>query len=208
MNQCDLSLAAALVSCWPSTGSARKCRPTRQGRCHQRTIAGNEVHAFTIVAKGGEHVQFVAEQRGIDVVLTLVGPDSVKVREFDSPNGNQGPEELEFIAQLAGTYRIEVRRLNQPPNPASGKYDARLIDVRAATPAKLARVEDEKSLARLERVWDDAVRAIDLEAIGKMITDDFISPILLCRPGVPQQNTILGAVQIAQGGAARHDERQ
>jgi len=50
----------------------------------------------------------VVDQRGIDVVVRAFSPAGSQLREFDSPNGTSGPEDVTLIAATSGVYRIEV----------------------------------------------------------------------------------------------------
>jgi ketosteroid isomerase-like protein len=169
-------VALALAIAWSGTGSyAQTPTQLKPNLPVERTITGTEVHAFAVTLKAGELLHFVAEQRGIDVVVTLTGPDGTKLREIDSPTGDKGVEDLSFISEAAGAYRIEVRRFAQGPNPQSGKYEAKLLEIRSATRAELDRLAEEKVLADLEPAWDEANRVVDVESLDKMTTDDYVS---------------------------------
>jgi ketosteroid isomerase-like protein len=164
----------AAVGLTPAVGLAQNEQPLRAGQVVPATISGDAVHAYTVQARPNDLIRFIAEQKGVDVVLVLVAPGGAKVTEVDSPTGTNGPEEMTFIAEAGGAYRIEVRRLAQEPNPKSGHYEARLVEVRPATRAELDRAADEKTLAKLELVWDEAARTQDAEALGRLTTDDFL----------------------------------
>jgi len=49
------------------------------------------------------------DQRGIDVVVTLLGPRGEHLVRVDSPNGARGPEPVVVVAPATGRYRLEVR---------------------------------------------------------------------------------------------------
>lgn len=74
----------------------------------ERALAGGETHQYNFMAKAGEFVQVVALQKGVDVTLTLIGPDGKELFKRDSPNGVKGSETLTFVAEVAGAYRLEV----------------------------------------------------------------------------------------------------
>ena len=94
----------------------------------ERELAGSQQHAYQITLSAGQYLNLVIEQRGIDVVVVLIGPDSKPLLEVDSPNGEKGPEPLAWIAETASAYRLEVRSLEkdaQLPFPSLGKRYAR-----------------------------------------------------------------------------------
>jgi len=66
-----------------------------------RALAGGEAHSYRITLKTGQYLRVVVEQKGIDVAVTLFAPNGQKLAEVDSPNGNQGPEPVAWIAQAA-----------------------------------------------------------------------------------------------------------
>ena len=98
----------------------------------ERKIAGSQVHEFIVNATENSLVQLVVEQKGIDVVVKIASPDGKDLSEHDTPNGDEGPERVSFLAAEAGKYRISVSPLTAE-DPASGQYEIKLIEVRAAT---------------------------------------------------------------------------
>ena len=133
------------------------------GHGTERELSGGQSHSYRIEATAGQFLYLVVEQRGIDVVATLFGPDGKPVLEVDSPNGAQGPEPLTVITDAAGAYRLEVRSLEK--EAAAGRYEAKLIERRAATEQDRNRVAAQKAyteaeLLRGEMTADSLRRAI------------------------------------------------
>ena len=87
----------------------------------------------------------VVEQRGIDVVVTLFGPDGKQIVEVDSPNGAEGPEPVFAVADAAGNYRLVVRSLEKDAKP--GRYEVKVVDVRVATEQDRHRLAAQKIAA-------------------------------------------------------------
>ncbi len=106
-------------------------RLLEMGKPIEREIAGGQRHLYQITLAVGQYLSVVVEQRGVDVVVTLLGPDGKKLIEVDSPNGTQGPEPVSWIVETAGIYRLEVRSLERDAKP--GRYGAKIIELRAAT---------------------------------------------------------------------------
>lgn len=94
-----------------------------------RRIAPGEAHAYTVQLRAGEFAHAVVDQRGVDVAVRVLAPDGAQVVEVDSPNGDAGPEPVDFGAATAGTYRLIVRVLPGAPSPPGATYAVRLTAV-------------------------------------------------------------------------------
>jgi hypothetical protein len=70
----------------------------------ERELAGSQQHIYSITLDSGQYLDAVVEQRGIDVMVTLFGPEGKKLLEVDSPNGTQGPEPVRWIVETAGLH--------------------------------------------------------------------------------------------------------
>ncbi len=108
----------------------------------ERQLAGGQVHLYAIALEAGQLFRASVDQRGIDVVVTVTGPDGKTVVEIDSPNGIQGPEPVSIVSESAGAYRLQVRSLEQAA-PA-GRYEIRVTELRAATTQDRSRVTAER----------------------------------------------------------------
>ncbi|MGH9936961.1 MAG: tetratricopeptide repeat protein, partial [Blastocatellia bacterium] len=123
-----LLLAACLIH---PTVRSQELQALEVGKPIERELAGGQAHSYQITLAAGQFLDTVVEQKGIDVVVTLFGPDGKKLIEVDSPNGAQGPEPIQWIAAEAGTYRLEVR---SPEKEAGvGRYEVKIVELRAAT---------------------------------------------------------------------------
>ena len=76
-------------------------------------------------------MKVIVEQRGIDVVVGLLGPDAKQIMEFDSEIRSQGQETVWQVAEVAGSYRLNVKAKHKGA-PAGG-YEIRVAELRAAT---------------------------------------------------------------------------
>ena len=119
-------------------------RTLKVGDPIERELAGGQQHAYQITLSAGQYLNLVIEQRGIDVVVVLIGPDGKQLLEVDSPNGEQGPEPLAWIAESTGVYRLEVRSLEK--DAKIGRYEAKLLDLRPATANDRAEIEKARAL--------------------------------------------------------------
>ena len=149
-----------------STRGARQVRPTspsskstpteiQAGFKAERDLSGGEHHTYPLTLKAGDYLKLVVEQRGIDVVVRLLGPDGQKLANVDGPNGAQGPEPLSLIIEQAGIYTLEVASFEKTAR--AGKYELNLEAVKPATGQDRARFEIEALVAKVE----------DLDRAGK-----------------------------------------
>ncbi|MBI1762730.1 MAG: tetratricopeptide repeat protein [Acidobacteria bacterium] len=136
----------------PTAPSQAEERTLKLGEPVERELAGGQQHAYQITLSAGQYLNVVVEQRGIDVVVTLSGPDGKQLLEVDSPNGSQGTEPVLWVAEVGGTYRLEVRSLEKTAK--TGRYEAKLNEAHPATASDRAQVA--KSLALLEVTQLDA----------------------------------------------------
>jgi len=116
----------------------------------ERVLAGGEVHAYRIAVTSDQYLRVVVDQRGIDVVVTLLGPDDQKIFEVDSPNDVQGPESVSLVAKTSGSYQIEVRSLDK--KAAAGHYEIRIKALRSYTPSDLTREAADRTAVEAGRL--------------------------------------------------------
>jgi tetratricopeptide (TPR) repeat protein len=114
-----------------STATQTEVHKLEAGTPIERELRGGESHTYEIVLQAEQFLNMVVEQRGIDVVVEVIGPDGKQLMEVDSPNGTVGPEPLQLVTKAAGVYRVVVRSLEQAV--PVGKYEIKVYAVRAAT---------------------------------------------------------------------------
>jgi CHAT domain-containing protein/Flp pilus assembly protein TadD len=121
----------------------------KPGEPVERELAGDASHNYRVSLASAQYVHFIVEQKGIDVVVVLYGPDGKKLVEVDSPNGTNGPEPLAYVTEAAGEYRLEIRSLEK--NAPAGRYEVRIEDLRAAT-------EKDKSQIAAQEAFKEAIQ--------------------------------------------------
>lgn len=112
----------------------------------ERTISPGAAHQFDLPVTEPSYVQLVVEQHNIDLVVRVIGPNSRTIGEFDSPNGDNGPEEVSFVAPVANTYYIFVTPLNSDGPPTGGSFEITLQEFRAATDDELKSAKNFETL--------------------------------------------------------------
>jgi tetratricopeptide (TPR) repeat protein len=130
----------------PSRAQAEKdARTLLVSRPIERELAGGQVHYYKITVEAGQYLHLIVDQRGIDVVVALSGPEGKKLLEVDSPNGANGPEPLSVIVDSSSTYNLEVRSLEK--DAPAGRYEVRIAELRRATAQDHSRVMAERVYA-------------------------------------------------------------
>jgi CHAT domain-containing protein/tetratricopeptide (TPR) repeat protein len=129
--------------------------PLVAGTMVEFDLAGGRTHAYAFDLAEGQYAELTVDQRGIDVAVSVAGPDGRRLAAIDSPNGAQGPEPLPVIAQAAGKHRLEIRSLDA--RAAAGRYAVQVQALRPATARDRTRVAAERALAEAEdlRARDD-----------------------------------------------------
>jgi CHAT domain-containing protein len=144
-----LSYSFALGLCLWATlcagTSHQETRPLEMGRPIERELGGGQNHSYTVALASGQYLRVVVDQRGIDVAVTLLGPDGEKLAEMDSPNGERGPESVSLISEKTGHYRVEVSSPEKTAAP--GRYEVSIAELRAAAPSDTERLAAEKAFA-------------------------------------------------------------
>lgn len=128
-------------------------------------LAGGEVHSYRINLAVGQFLRVLVDQRGIDLTLALHDPNNRKITEADSPVSARGPERISVIADVAGSYRLELRpKLATLPR---GRYEARIADLRAAQPDDQIRITAERMHAEATFIFGEGTGESRRKAIEK-----------------------------------------
>ncbi|HYO91247.1 MAG TPA: tetratricopeptide repeat protein, partial [Pyrinomonadaceae bacterium] len=134
------------VSSTVNQGAAPSCtvqgaqeeRTLESGTHIERALTGGNSHSYRVALTPGQYLHVSVEQRGLDVVVALRGPDGAPLSEMDGLRGLAGVEELSWEAASAGLYVLEVRAKAQAANAA--RYEVRVQKAAAATQRDRARV--------------------------------------------------------------------
>ena len=139
--------------------------PLEPGKSIEQTINGGEKHYYTVTLAQGLYGLVEAEQKGMNLAITIVGADGQKLRVADQ-TGIGFSEGLSLIGGDSTTYRIEV--LANDKAGTSGAYAIKLKETRPATDQDKARVEAEKlTEAGMQILANERVREARLKAVDK-----------------------------------------
>ncbi|HEU4507320.1 MAG TPA: CHAT domain-containing protein [Pyrinomonadaceae bacterium] len=118
--------------------------PLTVGQTVAREMRGGERHTFEVKLSAGQYARVAIEQKGIDVVLALLGADGKTLLEVDNNlSGTRGMEVISLVAEAGGSYLFNVRSLEK--GASAGRYEVRIEDLRTATDADRTRVAAERS---------------------------------------------------------------
>lgn len=121
----------------------------------EHELAGGQSYTYEITLTEGQYVKVLVEQRGIDIVVKVIGPDGKQAAEFDSEIRNQGQEVIEQVAEMAGSYRLNVQATQK--GASTGHYEIRVMELRAAT-------EKDRALQEARRLSSESIK---LQRAGK-----------------------------------------
>ncbi|HJY27996.1 MAG TPA: CHAT domain-containing tetratricopeptide repeat protein [Pyrinomonadaceae bacterium] len=117
--------------------------PLNADQVFTRTIKANQRHIFRLSLTPQQYVHVVADQKGVDLEVTLLDPNKELLIERDSPNSKFGPEAVSTIAQSGGTYYLDICANKSQP---VGSYELKVEGPRQSTPADEKRVSAERML--------------------------------------------------------------
>jgi CHAT domain-containing protein len=117
----------------------------------ERELKGGSAHAYDVTLSSGQYADFVVDQRGVDVAVTLHAPGGAQLAEMDGPNAMHGPERIALIAPATGVYRLVVRPYND--TAPLGRYRV-VLDARDEPTDKDRLITDAvAALMEGQRLW-------------------------------------------------------
>jgi CHAT domain-containing protein len=153
------------VSPADATPAGQDVHTLEQGERVEREIIKGQKHDYLLTLPSGQYVAVIFEQRGVDVLVTLFGPDGKEIDMVDSGTGPQGPEIVWWLTETPGTYRLEVRPsenymwdslLQDKSRKALNlNYEARIAEVRPANERDAKRFLAQKTYREAYRLEID-----------------------------------------------------
>src|SRR5258705_616814 len=113
-----------------SAQAAQQSKTLERDKPVEREIAGGESHTYRLPLQAGQFLRLVLEQKGIDVAVTLSGPDGKQLVEANLSSGAFGREQLSHEVAVSGDYKIVVHPL--VATAPQGSYQVQL-EVNATT---------------------------------------------------------------------------
>ncbi|MEX0720480.1 MAG: serine hydrolase [Balneolaceae bacterium] len=90
--------------------------PVSVGEMVNDSLQNGSIHTYTIKVDSAQFVFGQANQKTVDVVVTVYDPDEEQVATFDGPG--RGSESFQFDTETSGEYRIEIK----PFEEETGEY--------------------------------------------------------------------------------------
>jgi CHAT domain-containing protein/Tfp pilus assembly protein PilF len=118
------------------------------GKAIAREFAGGQKHYYGITLATGRYASVIVEQRGIDVVVQLLGADGKVNAEYDDEITSHGAEQINLVADADGSYKFAIAAKFKGASP--GSYEIRWTEVRTAT--EKDRLLDQARKLRMETV--------------------------------------------------------
>lgn len=138
-------------------------RELTQGQVIEREMAGGEVHTYRIVLASGQYLKAEIEQRGIDVVVRIIGPGELKLTEVDNDPA-VGLESVHVVAESSGDYRLEIESSRK--DTKTGRYEIK-IELREAVSKDRLYVAAQKAFEEGNRLQDQKTAESLLKAKEK-----------------------------------------
>src|SRR5262249_35487916 len=118
-----------------------------QGKPIERELAGGESHSYQLMVASGQYVFLAVDQRGINVVVKVFGPDDKKFVEVNN-NYSGESEMVSLVAEASTIYRLEVRSAEK--DASKGRYEIKIKELPPTT-------EQDKSRVQAERLSNEAM---------------------------------------------------
>ena len=131
----------------------------------ERELAGEQSHVYPLMLETKQYLRGVVQQKGVDIIVSIVAPDGKIIGEMDTPTGTQGAEPFFAITTLAGKYQIIVRA---PEKKAPvGRYEIKLEESRAATEEDQMRLTATLAFHQADRMLDEQKAEAFAQALPK-----------------------------------------
>jgi CHAT domain-containing protein/Tfp pilus assembly protein PilF len=103
------------------TLDAQKLAPGAQV---ERELSGGQAHDYRIALEAGQGIRIEVEQRGVDVVLALSGPDGKELLKENDWDEVHGTELIVWAAQAGGVYQLRIYAAEK--EAAAGRYEVKV----------------------------------------------------------------------------------
>jgi tetratricopeptide (TPR) repeat protein/CHAT domain-containing protein len=139
--------------------------PIEPGKPVERELHGGEKRTYEIHVDAGQFLHAVVEQLGIDVKLSLIGPDGKEIASMDSLNGDYGPEQISTIAESSGNYRFKIAA--EDKSVSAGHYRVSIDSPRIPGDQDKARVSAERLFYEAEMLREQGKAEVYRDAVQK-----------------------------------------
>lgn len=126
---------------------AQQVTTLERGDSATREISGGQRHVYRIPVSEGQYLKVEVRPRGTDVGVMLQSPSGEKTQPYVPFGNDQQVLVMGWVAETSGDVRLEVYTLEK----ASGRYEIRLAELRAAT-------DDDRALHEARKFFMESTR--------------------------------------------------
>jgi CubicO group peptidase (beta-lactamase class C family) len=145
MNKLSLLIITILV--FSVFGFCQKAVQLKTDEQLEVELGPEDSNVYNVSLKKDHLCYAILEQKGIDIIIKVTDPNGKEIGSFDTPNGQQGPEQVIFTSETAGDYKIEVKPFDKMEPLGNYTIKVILIEPLADSP--------EKRIDQLFIPWDD-----------------------------------------------------
>ncbi len=173
-----------------------KGTPLLPGKIVDRALAGGQSHTYEIALSAGQYATLTVEQKGLDVVVQIMDPASNPLADFDFETRPLGEEQVGFVAESTGAYRVLVKA-KYSKDPAAG-YSVSRLEIRPATQPDqlLSRARKLSAQSQTESDAGNYAKALDLAQESLALGEQALGPN---NPYIAWLATRLGSEQFTEG---------
>lgn len=127
--------------------SAPDVTTLESGRPFERELSGGQRHVYRIPVSEGQYLKVEIRPRGADVGVMLQSPSGEKTQPYVPFGNDQQVLVMGWVAETSGDVRLEVYTREK----ATGRYEIRLAELRAAT-------DDDRALHQARKFFLESTR--------------------------------------------------
>lgn len=153
----------------PFTSSANELQAEKElvpGMKIERPLSASEKHVYTALLDNGMAILATILQENIDLVIDIYAPGGQHLKQLDSPNGMNGPEEIDFTANRSGQYKLIVQTLDSTAKAGSYQLEVESL---------LSLTENAKRIAKQELPTQTLYDLWEISLTDEKVIDRFLS---------------------------------
>ncbi|MCI0614345.1 CHAT domain-containing protein [bacterium] len=126
-----LLITAFVISLTVEIQSQQEITKLEVGNVIVRELNSGQEQNYRITLSQKQYACIIVEQRGIDVVIQLLGTDGNVILTTDDEYRTNGQEKIEIVAETDQSYQLRIKSSSN--NAPSEQYEIRIAEIRAAT---------------------------------------------------------------------------
>ncbi|HQR31802.1 MAG TPA: CHAT domain-containing protein [Blastocatellia bacterium] len=148
----SLLLLVCTISSFRGQALGQEAPPLTSAQNMEKNLSGSETHTYRVLLSAGQFIRVLAEQRGIDLKISISGTDGKALAEIDLASSTNETESACWIAETEGNYQITISATEKN---ARGKYSLKLEGPRAATAQDRSQLSGQQTFYQAEELFAD-----------------------------------------------------